>query len=154
MNVPTFLPLFILVTNLLHLNAQAKPVVAEEVEVEFNFFYRSTPQSKSEAKRFALKVPIVEGDVLDIPLGITGKAEFKGMFGTVIIGYNSIKIQFLGTKGLISETLFQIDNAPTNTFSGGHGFTGLHYVYDTISGAQIQFFAKVQDKDNQAEPQR
>jgi hypothetical protein len=53
----------------------------------------------------------------------------------------------MGEKGLITASLFQIDKTPTNSFSGGHGFTGLHTVYDTSSNAQIQFFARVQDNE-------
>ena len=138
-------------SSLLILNSHGAPDVAEEIEVEFSFFYRATPQSKAETKQFTLKVPLVEGDVPEISLGISKDAQFKNMSGSVLINYNSIHVHFMGEKGLITASLFQIDKTPTNSFSGGHGFTGLHYVYDTSSDAQIQFFAKVKGKEKEAE---
>ena len=138
-------------SSLLILNSHGASDVAEEIEVEFSFFYRATPRSKAETKQFTLKVPLVEGDVPEISLGISKDAQFKNMSGSVLINYNSIHVHFMGEKGLITASLFQIDKTPTNSFSGGHGFTGLHYVYDTSSDAQIQFFARVQDNDNEAE---
>ena len=75
------------------------------------------------------------------------------MFASVLINYYSIHVHFMGEKGLITASLFQIDKTPTNSFSGGHGFTGLHYVYDTSSDAQIQFFARVQDNEAEQTPE-
>jgi hypothetical protein len=45
------------------------------------------------------------------------------------------------TGKLIEETLFQLDRqkGPVNQFNGGHGFTGLHYVYAPDSAAELQY---------------
>lgn len=45
------------------------------------------------------------------------------------------------TEALISQ-LYQLggDSGPVNQFVGGHGFTGLNYVYHPESGAELQFW--------------
>ncbi|HEU5066627.1 MAG TPA: hypothetical protein VFT61_00355 [Sphingomicrobium sp.] len=45
------------------------------------------------------------------------------------------------TGKLIEQTLFQFDRQqdPVDQFAGGHGFTGLHYVYAPDSTAQLQY---------------
>jgi len=37
---------------------------------------------------------------------------------------------------------FQADKFPTNQFEGGHGFTGLAYVYHPDSPSELQFFCR------------
>lgn len=46
---------------------------------------------------------------------------------------------------LISQ-LYQLplDSGPQNQFVGGHGFTGLNYVYHPISGAELQFWCQAE----------
>jgi hypothetical protein len=39
---------------------------------------------------------------------------------------------------------FQSDKLPVNQFQGGHGFTGLAYVYHPESPSELQFFCKIQ----------
>ena len=39
---------------------------------------------------------------------------------------------------------FQADKFPTNQFEGGHGFTGLAYVYHPESPSELQFFCRIQ----------
>ena len=45
------------------------------------------------------------------------------------------------TGKLIEESLFQLDRqkGAVNQFIGGHGFTGLHYVYAPDSAAELQY---------------
>ena len=45
------------------------------------------------------------------------------------------------TAALISQ-LYQLtaDSGPQNQFIGGHGFTGLNYVYHPTTGAELQFW--------------
>jgi hypothetical protein len=42
----------------------------------------------------------------------------------------------------LTSILYQLPQAtaPANQFVGGHGFTGLHYVYHPSSGAELQFW--------------
>ena len=46
------------------------------------------------------------------------------------------------TKEVIEHSLFQFDaqKNPVNQFTGGHGFTGLHYVNAPDSAAELQYF--------------
>jgi hypothetical protein len=39
---------------------------------------------------------------------------------------------------------FQVDKLPVNQFLGGHGFTGLAYIYHPESPSELQFFCKIQ----------
>ena len=36
------------------------------------------------------------------------------------------------------------DNGPDNQFRGGHGFTGLTYAYDPVSGAELQYWCEAE----------
>jgi hypothetical protein len=50
----------------------------------------------------------------------------------------------------LSGQLYQMDRqqGTRNQFQGGHGFTGLAYVYHPTPGAELQYFCDVQsDKD-------
>jgi len=46
----------------------------------------------------------------------------------------------------IARQLFQIDRSKglANQFIGGHGFTGLHYIFHPSSTAELQYFCQVQ----------
>ena len=48
------------------------------------------------------------------------------------------------SEQLLSLQLYQlpIDEGPTNQFVGGHGFTGLNYAYDPVSGAELQYWCE------------
>ena len=48
------------------------------------------------------------------------------------------------TGKLIEQTLFQLDprKGLVNQFTGGFGFTGLHYVYAPDSAAELQYWCK------------
>ena len=52
----------------------------------------------------------------------------------------------LETGDEISRQLFQFDpkNPVENQFVGGHGFTGLNYVFHPVSSAEMQYFCRVE----------
>lgn len=58
--------------------------------------------------------------------------------GRALITY----VYLQSTKKLIEQSLFQLERqkGPVNQFSGGHGFTGLRYVYAPDSAAELQYF--------------
>ena len=58
-------------SSLLILNSHGASDVAKEIEVEFSFFYRATPQSNAESNQFTLKFPLVQGHFPEISLGIS-----------------------------------------------------------------------------------
>ena len=57
----------------------------------------------------------------------------------------SVAVTDLETGADISRQLYQFDpqNPPENQFIGGHGFSGLQYVFHPDSGAEIQYFCSV-----------
>jgi hypothetical protein len=58
----------------------------------------------------------------------------------------SIAVTNLETGAEISRQLYQFDpqNPLENQFIGGHGFTGLQYVYHPDSEAEMQYFCSVE----------
>lgn len=55
----------------------------------------------------------------------------------------TVAIYEKSTKRLISSRLFQFGPGLRNQFHGGHGFTGLNYVYHSKSKAELQFWCAV-----------
>ena len=51
-----------------------------------------------------------------------------------------------GEEDVIVSHLFQLpdDSGPENQFEGGHGFTGLNYAYDPVSGAELQYWCEAE----------
>ena len=58
----------------------------------------------------------------------------------------SIAVTDLDTGSDITRQLYQFDqqNPVENQFVGGHGFTGLNYVFQPDSPAEMQFFCSIQ----------
>ena len=58
----------------------------------------------------------------------------------------SIAVNELDTGSEITRQLYQFDgnNPVENQFVGGHGFTGLNYVFQPGTSAEMQFFCSVQ----------
>ena len=126
--------------------AAAAPGGEQEIEIVFHCFYRASVQTpQGETKEFTLKIPIVQGPVPEIALGISGSAKFKDLTCSASAHYNSLSIHFQDnqSKKSISNILYQFSSPPKNQFAGGHGFTGLHYVHHPESGAELQFWATV-----------
>jgi hypothetical protein len=51
-----------------------------------------------------------------------------------------------GEEDVIVSQLFQLspDAGPDDQFRGGHGFTGLAYAYDPVSGAELQYWCETE----------
>jgi hypothetical protein len=49
-----------------------------------------------------------------------------------------------GEEKVLVSQLFQLadDSGPENQFLGEHGFTGLNYAYDPVSGAELQYWCE------------
>lgn len=58
----------------------------------------------------------------------------------------SIAVTDLDTGSNVTRQLYQFDqqNPIENQFVGGHGFTGLNYVFQPDTSAEMQFFCSVQ----------
>jgi len=48
------------------------------------------------------------------------------------------------SEQLLAVQLYQLptEEGPVDQFVGGHGFTGLNYVYDPVSGAELQYWCE------------
>jgi hypothetical protein len=57
----------------------------------------------------------------------------------------SIIITDMGTNAELNRYLYQLDQSKglTNQFIGGHGFTGLNYIFHPDGEAEMQFFCEV-----------
>jgi hypothetical protein len=60
----------------------------------------------------------------------------------------SVVVMDLETGREISRQLYQFDpqNPPENQFIGGHGFTGLNYVFQSGSNAELQYFCSIKSE--------
>lgn len=122
--------------------------VEQDIEIECNFFYRtSTRTSEGETKQFTIKVPFLQGDIPEISLGISEKVVFKDLSCSVGAEYNSLVVHFFDPKNQITTILYQFADKPVNRLAGGHGSTGLHYIYHPESEAELQFWAVVKEPD-------
>jgi hypothetical protein len=57
----------------------------------------------------------------------------------------SISITNLDSRAELNRTLYQLDQSKglVNQFIGGHGFTGLNYVFHPNAESELQFFCDV-----------
>lgn len=67
--------------------------------------------------------------------------QFEGR--TLVIAVNAVD-----TERQLNGQLYQMDRqqGTRNQFVGGHGFTGLAYVYHPESQAELQYFCDVQSE--------
>jgi hypothetical protein len=76
--------------------------------------------------------------------------KFQAQYGAGIEPWaeRSLRISITPTdrEAELTAQLYQISKteALQNQFIGGHGFTGLHYVYHPDSGAELQYWCVVQ----------
>ena len=129
----------------------AAPALGEqEVEVLCHFSYRSSIFSGDfESADFTITIPFIDGPTPEMPLGIEDSVEFADLLCVAIGHYNSLHLQIYDAESgnSITSVLYQFGEPPENRFDGGHGFTGLHYVYHPESEAELQFRASVEDTD-------
>ena len=71
----------------------------------------------------------------------------EGIFSDSEIEGRSFSIRVLDGEALLISTLYQMDPAqpPANEFWGDHGFTGLNYVRDPVSGETLQYACVAMD---------
>lgn len=114
------------------------------IEIVCHFFYRpNTRTAGGEEKQVTITVPYLSGDVPEIALDIFEKAEFENLSCGLSAHYNVLNVQFFDSDHTISTILYQFADIPENGMAGGHGFTGLHYIYHQESEAELQFWAEV-----------
>lgn len=111
-------------------------------EVSCEAFYRPSPGESFEESTLTLSTVPEQGSV-------TASAEFDDMRAEATFISDagegkslSIVIVDLTTGAELSRGLYQLDSQKglTDQFVGGHGFTGLAYVYHPTSDSEVQYF--------------
>jgi hypothetical protein len=132
----------------------ANPGDEQNIEIVCHFFYRSSTRTpKGETRQFTINVPFVDGDVPEIALDISKEVAFKDLACVASAHYNSLSVRFQGadTRKTITSLLYQFGDKPDNRFAGGHGFTGLHYIYHPETEAELQFWAVVKESGSRGQ---
>jgi hypothetical protein len=124
-----------------NITAQAPSSVSSTIVCEV--FYRSTPGQSlqsaplisfsegSDAETLTFDTMVFEAHFQD--------DEYEGRA-------LSIAITDLDTGSDVTRQLYQFDrqNPVKNQFVGGHGFTGLNYIFQKDTSAEMQFFCSIQ----------
>lgn len=113
-----------------------------EGSINCNAFYRAVSgEALSEAPKMTLSM---DGDLEFIQFE---NMEFRAQFfADQFEGQSlSITISNLDDNTELNRYLYQLDQSKglTNQFIGGHGFTGLNYVFHPNGEAEMQFFCDV-----------
>ena len=106
----------------------------------------STRVARFDKKDIVVEVPVTDGPVAEIGRVIPPKtAEFDDFRVQVSYNTNSLIVRIYDKKArrVISSNLFQFGPKLHNQFHGGHGFTGLTYVYHPKGDAELQYWCKV-----------
>lgn len=115
---------------------------AIEGSISCHVFYRELScEGLSEAPTMTLSM---DGDLAFIKFEIL---EFRAQFfADQFEGQSlSISITNLDDNVELNRYLYQLDQSKglSNQFIGGHGFTGLHYIFHPNGDAELQFFCDV-----------
>ena len=115
---------------------------AIEGSINCHAFYRLTPgEGLTEAPNMALSM---EGDLEFIKFE---NMEIRAQtFADQFEGQSlSIAITNLDDNTELNRYLYQLDQSKglSNQFIGGHGFTGLNYIFHPVGEAEMQFFCDV-----------
>ena len=113
-----------------------------EGNIACHVFYRATAgEGLTEASTMTLSS---EGDLEFIQFD---NMEFRAQFfADQFEGQSlSISITNLDSRAELNRTLYQLDQSKglVNQFIGGHGFTGLNYVFHPNAESELQFFCDV-----------
>jgi hypothetical protein len=112
--------------------------------IECTVFYRPAPTAAGQAQSQERIVSLAQsGDQKTVAMGNlewraqTTEDSFEGR--SLVIS-----IQNLDTERQLAQQLYQFlpGEGPRNQFAGGHGFTGLTYIYAPASTAELQYFCQ------------
>ena len=128
----------------------------QTVTVECKFYYRAAAKGgekdvrgerkiEFEEKKVELTVPVGDGPQPEIGHVVEPKVvKFDSFEISVTHQINSLVVNVMTKKGeQIMTQLFQFDPKLKNQFVGGHGFSGLIYVYHPEDKSELQFICKV-----------
>ena len=112
-----------------------------ELTIECHVFYRASPsESLSEDSPLTFTSGGDQGRVLFDDLAFQATYNDDEFEGRSFL----ISVEDPGSGDQVVRQLYQIDRGEKleNQFVGGHGFTGLAYVYHRASGAEMQYFCQ------------
>ncbi len=122
----------------------AKPT---SVDITCHFAYRtSTQTSKMDQKTIRVTVPVSDEGVDEIARVIEPqRADFATVRVEVLheTGSLIVRVYDKKSKRMIVSNLFQFGTDLSNHFHGGHGFSGLNYVYHPQDDSELQFWCSV-----------
>jgi len=130
-------------------------VTANEIsihKIELNFYFRDIEFGKVKVKERQTHVVFIEGYSGSFPEMDTSRVkrteivliDFKV---EVVTSTSGLVVHFrdTDTSKLLLTSTFQLTNKLVNQMKGGHGFTGLQYIYHPRTGSELQFWARVID---------
>lgn len=142
MNLGWILVLLLLATSCSSISTPVDEGTAIEGSINCHAFYRAASgEALSEAPTMTLSM---DGDLEFIQFD---NMEFRvQFFADQFEGQSlSISITNLDNNSELGRYLYQLDQSKglKNQFIGGHGFTGLNYIYHPNGEAEMQFFCDV-----------
>lgn len=119
----------------------------ESVDVTCHFAYRtSTRVGRMDEKKIRVTIRVSDEGIEEIARVVEPeKAEFKSVRVEVLHQDNSliVRVYDKASGRMIVSSLFQFGTELRNQFHGGHGFTGLNYVYHPKDESELQFWCSV-----------
>ena len=147
-----FKKLFIVLLVLIIPNTVAANEITKH-KIELNFYYRDSVElGKGKVEERETHVVVIEGysgsvPEMDTSIGKRTEIVLMGFKVEVVPLTSSLVVHFRDTdtsKKLLTLN-FQLTNKLVNQMKGGHGFTGLLYIYHPRTGSELQFWARVID---------
>jgi hypothetical protein len=118
----------------------------KSIEVTCHFAYRTSTQiGKLDEKKIRVTIPVSDNGIEIARIVKPKQAEFNSIRVEVQHNPNSliVRVYEKDTKRMIVSNLFQFGPDLRNLFHGGHGFTGLNYVYHSKNKSELQFWCSV-----------
>lgn len=124
-----------------------RKIVNAKKTIEFQFHYRANSRTaRFTTRKLKVVVKTTNGPVPEIPSGLpAAAAEFDEWKVVVQPGVNNLRVSVSDRKNgkILLSQLFQLGPGIRNQFHGGHGFTGLNYLYHPGSESELQFWGAV-----------
>jgi hypothetical protein len=110
---------------------------------ECTVFYRPDTTAEGQAQSQETTVFLAGGDQETVAMeDLVWKAQYgdNAFEGVSLV----ISVATLDSGRQVMRQLYQLspESQPNNQFAGGHGFTGLNYVYHPVSTAELQYYCQ------------
>lgn len=139
----TLSALFMLLVSVVACGSTAQPSNIDKAEqINCTTAYRSSSGTRIEAEQTVQLGPN-DGEQQITYDALTFTARYAG---GELDNERAVQIQVTqpDTTAPLLNVLFQLpqESGPVNQFVGGHGFSGLHYVTDPATGAELQWWCE------------